>query len=717
MHCCTLPFLVVALTLLLCATVRGGSYGIGDPLFGHRIIVTFDDLFEGAHWPLVLATTTTPALKRHGAQTAPLVCHSGTTSELAQQANNCTLQADQDSCVSFVFNTTLDGASTGATVYTCGNCSLYQALQANYTAQVACCATGDLCLAPVAPPAPPGACGALLSEQQCVTRQDCFWCGNASFGVDLCQALPGSAIDVCWAVPVRVPASVCGYVACAPYPGEPYSVELLTLNYLVAFGFPPVTRLGATRSRAIALDARSRYNQTRTVNQTLNFCTVDDELRSWCGIDTWHAPIYCIVAERWPQPDTWGWIQNTTVTAASTSLSTIFPAFCACPVAGRALYLPGRSVDNKQHYGPDCRIEHVMLAFYVLLMLVTLLLFVWVINDTLTLVAAVWRRKPGKAAHWRERTWVFLCTLAQSKTFWPKMWMWAYFLIAIPDQALFITPPSNTTAATARAVLCFLAVIFLLAAYSWSVFACIEILLEAKVFGTGRDARMLYWYKWFFFVSNGIFLLAAQAMVIVFAVYLKQAQDFAVANLPQLTFLVTTSTALAKAIMLLLLLTQSLVLMETLPLLIIATWYLKGLDHRVKGMKDVVGRVAGLWLAMLCGLPNLGMLAIVTPVISWITTGSILSYWDSAYQTHIAYLWLIFGYYATDQLWLCGIAYAVRTKSTEGWWQTLYARFVIDQETMVGQDTQSGASGTSKASTTMQSTDTGQAFDAADDDQ
>lgn len=703
--------------VLFTAAVHSRSYGIGDPLFGHRIIVSFADLCDHqlcldfgdetdyTNNSNIDDDDTAAAAKRAIAQT-PLRCQSGTATQLAlAPGNSCTTQAGQDACISFLFNTTLDGASVGATVYTCGNCSFYQNLR--YAANVNCC-TSDLCQT-VGPPASLASCGALLNESACTTREDCYWCGNSSFGVDLCQELPGGAIDVCWAVPLRVPASVCGYVACAPFSGVPYSAQTLTLPYLKAFGLPPMTSLGP-RARAIALDARSRYNQTWVVNDTHDFCVTDATLRGWCGVDTWHAPGYCIVAESWPQDDTWGWIQNTTATAASTSLTTLFPAFCACPIAGRALYLPGRLLDNKPHYGPPCTVEHALLAFFIVLMIASVLLFIWVIHDTAALVIAVWQRKPGPAAHLSVRALAFARGLFKTPTFPPKVLMWCYFPIAITDQALFVTPPSDTTAATARGVLCFLAVILLLFSYGAAVFACIEILLKAKVFGTEWDSKALYWFKWFFFLSNGLFLVSANALVIVFAVYLKAVQDFAVQDLAQLTFYSQTTTVLAKAIMLMLLLTQAIMMLETAALLLIVSWYLRSLDHRVRAMKDVMGRVAGLWVAWFCGLPNLGLLAFITPVISWITTGSILSYWDTTYQTNVAYLWLIFGYYATDLLWIAAFAYAMRTRIEPGWWQSVFAR-LVGKETMMQQDSESdGESDGASNTSTLDSTATHSTF-------
>lgn len=80
-------------------------------------------------------------------------------------------------------------------------------------------------------------------------------------------------------------------------------------------------------------------NQTRVLNDTYNFCVVDSELQQWCGFATGHPFNYCIIAESWPQDDVWGWMQNTTFTGTA-SLTPIKPVFCACPIAGRAYYLP-----------------------------------------------------------------------------------------------------------------------------------------------------------------------------------------------------------------------------------------------------------------------------------------------------------------------------------------------------------------------------------------
>lgn len=337
-----------------------------------------------------------------------------------------------------------------------------------------------------------------------------------------------------------------------------------------------------------------------------------------------------------------------------------------------------------------------MLAFYILVMIASCIIFVIVIYDTSILGIASWQNKAGQAAKNIERVKTFCCGMILTKTIWVKILLICYFLVTIPNQALFINPPSNTTAAVARAVMRFLGVILLLFAYSQAVFTCIEILLKARVFGDRRDAVLLRIFKWFFFTTNGIPLLAANAMVIVFAVYLRQAQDFDVVNLPQLAWLGKTITGLAQAIMLTLLCTQGLMMIETALLLSIVTWKLSKLDKRVRGMKNVIGRVAGLWMAWFCGLPNLGLLAFITPVISWITTGAIQSYWSSVYQTNIAYLWLIFGDFATELLWICAIVYAIRTRAKRGWLQAQFAT-LLGKKTMVEENTASGSSSGSTA--------------------
>lgn len=595
-----------------------------------------------------------------------LTCHQGTSNS----ENNCTTG---DECLTFSFS--------GTNIYNCGNCSDYQ----NYSYALSCCAT-DNCQNVTAPQT---GCNAYLTESSCISDNDCYWCGNSSFGVDFCQPLYGNV--PCWGMPVLAP--VCGYVGCPPA-DPPYTVDVLTLKFLTDFGFPAVTTVfGDVGARGIGLDLIAR--DTRYLNDTYNFCQVDSEIQQWCGVNSYTKFSYCVISETWPQDDTWGWLQNTTLGAST--LTPIYPAICACPIPGRAYYIPYRSTDTRQHFGPSCPVEHTLLAFFILLIILSVILMSIIFYDTLVLIVGTLQT---------QEQWII--SLVKSKTIWVKILLILYFFVTITNQFLFIIPTDNTSAANAKAVLRFLGVILLLLAFSQAVFTLVEILLKAGIFGDRSDAWLLTIFKWFFFSTNGFFLVSANALVIVFAVDLKQLQDLAVENLSRFAYLAGTTTPLAQAIMLILLVTQGVMMIETGFLLCIVTWKLRNLDRRIRGMKEVMGRVIGLWLAWGCGLPNLGILAFITPVIAWITTGAIPSYWTSTYLTNIAYLWLIWADFMTELLWICAIAYAMRTVAKKGWLQAQFAilmgkKTMMDDQTDQTDGNDSNTSGLSVA-TTMQST-------------
>lgn len=611
-----------------------------------------------------------------------LTCYRGTANSLVNTSNNCTTS---DECITFLFNTSLDGSTSPTSVYTCGNYTLYQQLP--YVSNLSYCLT-DNCQMRDLPQSPPR-CASFLTETNCTAQSNCFWCGNSSFGVDLCQPLPGGPIDVCWAVPVVIPALMCGYIGCEPSTEPNYEPGFLTLDYLTNFGLPPTTFQGDTFARGIAQDARSRYNNTRVLNDTYAFCKVDQDLQHWCGFTTNTPFTYCIVAESWPQSNVWGWVQNTTFTG--TSLTTIFPAFCACPIAGRAYYLPSGSVDTFSHHSIVCPVENTLLAFYILLMFISLAVSILVIVDITILVIGTWQKKVGARASFEKQS-TFIMALLKSKTIWTKLLIMIYLPLTIGNEAMFMgITGSTSTLETAAAVIRLLSVIMVLFAFSQAVFTVVEILLKAKVFGTRTDAIILRIFKWVFFVTNGSFLFGAFGMLIAFAYYLKKVLDFSVNNVGELALYGQKVSILGKAIMLVLLLTQAIMLIETGIMLAIVTWRLSKLEKHIRGMKDVFGRVAGLWIAWVMGIPNLGILAWLTPIVAWVQVGSIPSYWSSVYETELGYLWSLWADYATELIWICAIAYAMRTRARKGWLLDQFANFT-GKRTMIEQKTNSSRS-------------------------
>lgn len=612
--------------------------------------------------------------------THSLTCNFGTASSLALAPANCTVSAGQDACISAVFNTTLNGNTTGNSVYTCGNCSFYQS-STSFAASVTCCAT-DNCQT-IDPPPATGTCASLTDSASCTTRDDCFWCNNSVFGMGICQDLPGGTINDCWAVPLRAPPSVCASIQCAP-PPQPYTVQSLTLAYQAHYGFKPVMSLGTNAAIGFALNAQSRFAQTRVLNDTYAFCDVDQELKQWCGHNTTSKFAFCILAEDWPQPDVWGWIQNSSLTA--TGLVPIYPAFCACANPGRAYYLPVRQIDNKPHYAPPCSVENGMLAVYILLMVCSCVVFIFVLYDTVIgVISAIQRKK--------------LATMWQ--TLVVKIFIILYFLVTIPNQAEFAAPSGQLPVlATTKSVMRFLGVIFLLLSFTLAVFAFLEILLKAKLVGKKTQITGVQVFKWGLLLISSFLLFGALGMTGGFSYYILFSLQFRAENITQITYAATVSTGLAKAIMLTLLCTQALLLIFTAIVLLIVNLYLARIPRQVKGMSDLLGRNAGLCVAWFIGLPNLAILAIITPVVAWITTGTIPSYWNSTYETNMVYTWMLWVDFVTELLWISAIAFSMRTTVGKGWMQSQFNTCCGFRhlESMSSPSDHSGSTGTGNAS-------------------
>ena len=312
--------------------------------------------------------------------------------------------------------------------------------------------------------------------------------------------------------------------------------------------------------------------------------------------------------------------------------------------------------------------------------------------DMTVLLVGTWRLT-GNGASAYTRLSVFVRGALNARTIWTKVLMLSYLLIVIPNQATFLTPAGdNTTLSNAEAVLCLLGVVLLLFSYSLSVFTYVEIMIESRVFGSERTATYLRLFKWFFFITSGLCLTGTLASVITFSVFLKQLLDLVFTTLGALIATSNLDMQLAQGIMLVLLCTQAVMMMQALGLLMIVTYKLSRLSKKARGMKDLMKCAAGLWMAWLGGIPNLGLLAVITPVVSYILTGAIPSWWPSHYQTTISYLWLIWAYFMSSLLWLCCMAYAMRTRTRKSWFEVLFAQLIGQEKVM---NLATGASGSS----------------------
>lgn len=54
-----------------------------------------------------------------------------------------------------------------------------------------------------------------------------------------------------------------------------------------------------------------------------------------------------------------------------------------------------RSVDTNQHYSSTCGVENTILAFYILLMILSCIVFVFILWDTALLIIFAFQRKKG----------------------------------------------------------------------------------------------------------------------------------------------------------------------------------------------------------------------------------------------------------------------------------------------------------------------------------
>jgi hypothetical protein len=270
-----------------------------------------------------------------------------------------------------------------------------------------------------------------------------------------------------------------------------------------------------------------------------------------------------------------------------------------------------------------------------------------------------------------------------------------------------------------------------------AVFSFIEILLAAKVFGSKKHALGVRIFKWFFFVVSGFFLFSALVMLAVFSWYIQVSNlllnfrilsiyfrllisfihrrnshsqyvtEFRFSNITQLLSATSITSSLGKAIMLDLVITQAAMMLVAAVLLIAVTYKFTRLTGRVRGMKDLLARDIGLLIALVIGIPNLGLLAFLTAVVAWVLAGTIPSYWATSYSTNIAYLWLIWAEFFTELIWICAIAYAMRTVVKKSWIIANFKSF-LGIETASSKGTGSNMSG---GASTHGSTTTAQSFD------
>jgi len=283
--------------------------------------------------------------------------------------------------------------------------------------------------------------------------------------------------------------------------------------------------------------------------------------------------------------------------------------------------------------------------------------------------------------------------------------MICYFVVTIPAQALFCDPPYlNNAINIVAGVLRLMGVVLVMFSFSQAVFTFIEIMLSAKVFGQKKHAAMLRAFKWFFFVVIAFFMISAAGLLGAFSYYAHYASEFWAPNVTVLAHQASLASSLAQALMLTLVINQACMLIVVGILLIALNYNLSTLHGKRSGMKNLLARDVGLILAWIMGIPYVGLFAFLTVFVAWILFGSVQTYWNSSYDTQIAYLWVMWSTFVAELLWMIPIAYSMRTVVKKSWITVHFRSFLGMSETASTKSQMSG--GTASSSTT-----TNQSFD------
>lgn len=176
-------------------------------------------------------------------------------------------------------------------------------------------------------------------------------------------------------------------------------------------------------------------------------------------------------------------------------------------------------------------------------------------------------------------------------------------------------------------------------------------------------------------------------------------------NVTNLVWKINVVSALSKTILLTLVITQAATMLVTGVLLAVVSYKLSKIGGKVRGMRDLLARLIGLIIALLVGIPNLALLAVVTVILGWIQSGTIPSFWRSNYATNIAFLWLIWAEILTEVIWICAISYAMRTVVKKSWLVANFKSILGLQSNSRGSGgTLSSGSGSYNSSTSMGTT-------------
>lgn len=390
---------------------------------------------------------------------------------------------DNESCISGLVITPTIEEDKGSEVFSCGNC---EQMETSGLTSVTCCQDADNCQ-PMSSQLPDGICDSLNDEESCLSQTDCYWCVGSVAGVGLCKTLVGYS-NPCFTIPVL--NQQCPDVACPKLPNK-YNATRLTLKFLTDFGLP---KINDSTIPQIGFDLFSRDIRIFGLKHPKSNCKNAWELQNWCGFNSTNNYFkYCIVSEKWPQEDSFGWLSSTTYTANS-GTNLLFPAVCACNNPGRAFYFPTQLISLQSYFESDCPTEKALLTMYIVLIVCTTLVFIFVLYDTIDLMTQAYTNN---------------FKFGSGKTAMVKVCLIIYFLLTIPCQVISVAPYYTAQHIVAGVVLKRLGSVFFLFAYSNTIFTFFELIMDCKLFGDHHILVMcVHIFKWFFMTISGILLVA-----------------------------------------------------------------------------------------------------------------------------------------------------------------------------------------------------------------
>lgn len=583
-------------------------------------------------------------------------------------ATNCRIgtQVENSTCSTLTGQTCVGGYISPATeFFTCGNCTQYLEL-ANVTGSlitnVSCCSSDYCEQVTIAPSS--SSCDSINASDVCINQTNCYWCNNTmNTGYGSCRSWAG--IPSCFIVPLFVPPPICGAVICPPV-STPYMVSnpsLMGKAALNAFGLPTPDYL-----TAMELAADLLFRQYKVFNDTTHNCIAQQDLIQWCGVnysDVNSFP-YCLASETWPQPDIGGWILNTTFSSSRRYHDGLWPLYtsiCACNKPGRAFFLPVRKYIAEYHYdGNVCPIENVSLAFWILLMLLSTVLLIYLLWDAAILFYYLWSSgsETSKAGNRSGR-----------KTGVVKFVMIVYFLFTIPCQALEFAPTlARSAQEDAVITLRLLGIIFMLFASCLGIFNFLGIILESGAFGKLElIIKTLKIFQWGFLIFSSVVLLTCVGLLTAVSWYLSALYSYSVPNVTVFGQYGTRFGSIIQSVCLLLTIYEGIMIIVTLILVGYVFTIFRDARKIIskQHFKDIFIRYLGIVFWIIFAIPNLAFLVETTVDAGWIEADKIPNPFANPYDTITARFWFIWSQCVTELLMLACITYATRTKVTRSW--------------------------------------------------